>query len=205
MTTSQGAAITGQAAINLSIACGADPSPYRPFVGIGSIIRKDQSGSSNFNAFEALLRHSVGGLQLNAAYTYSHSIDNSSDNADAGFLNAYNLNAYRASSNFDQRHVFNLGYVYDLPFLRGKSLVDKLLGGWEWSGITNIQSGTHSAFTTGGRMAFPATMPEWLIITPPLVNTRISSAIHIQVYKTYLFLASGRCSTIPRLSWRLEV
>jgi hypothetical protein len=146
---------TGGWANNLAVACGQDPNPYRPFVGIGSIERKDLSASSNFNALEASLRHTIGGLQLNAAYTYSHSIDNSSDNTDFGFVNSYNLNGYRASSNFDQRHVFNLGYVYDLPFFKANGLTNKILGGWEWSGITNIQSGTPFSVYNGGASPVP--------------------------------------------------
>ncbi|HXM64809.1 MAG TPA: carboxypeptidase regulatory-like domain-containing protein [Terriglobales bacterium] len=140
--TVNGITTTGSWANNLAVACGNNANPYLPFVGIGSIIRKDQTGSSNYNALQASLRHSIGGLQLNAAYTYSHSIDDSSDWNDSGFVDSYNLNAYRASSNFDERHIINIGYVYDLPFLKGKSLTDKLLGGWQWSGITDIESGT---------------------------------------------------------------
>jgi hypothetical protein len=140
--TVNGITTTGSWANNLAVACGNNANPYLPFVGIGSIIRKDQTGSSNYNALQGSLRHSIGGLQLNAAYTYSHSIDDSSDWNDSGFVDSYNLNAYRASSNFDERHIINIGYVYDLPFLKGKSLTDKLLGGWQWSGITDIESGT---------------------------------------------------------------
>jgi hypothetical protein len=130
------------AAVNLYVACGNNPDPFRPFAGIGTITRKDQTGSSNYNALEASLRHNIGGLELNAAYTYSHSIDDSSDYNDTGFLNSYNLNAYRASSNFDQRHNITLAYVYDVPFFRNKGLTHDLLGGWQWSGITLIQSGS---------------------------------------------------------------
>ena len=107
-----------------------------------SIQRKDQTGSSNYNALELSLRHAIGGLELNAAYTYSHSIDDSSDYNDTGFVNSYNLNAYRASSNFDQRHNITIAYVYDLPFFKGKGLTHTFLGGWQWSGITLIQSGS---------------------------------------------------------------
>ena len=139
------------AAVNLFVACGNNATPFLPYAGIGSITRKDQTGSSNYNALQASLRHSIGGLQLNAAYTYSHSIDDSSDYNDSGFVDSYALNAYRASSNFDERHVINIGYVYDLPFLKGKSLTDRLLGGWQWSGITDIESGTpFSVYNEGG-------------------------------------------------------
>jgi len=134
--------MTGGWANNLAVACGNNANFYRPYLGIGSIERKDQTGSSNYNALEASLRHTIGGLQLNAAYTYSHSIDDSSDNADFGFVNSYNLNSYRASSNFDQTHNITLAYVYDLPFFKSKGLAKAVLGGWQWSGITLIQSGS---------------------------------------------------------------
>jgi hypothetical protein len=130
------------AAVNLFVACGNTASPFRPYVGIGSIQRKDQTGSSNYNALEASLRHTIGGLELNAAYTYSHSIDDSSDYNDTGFVNSYDLNSYRASSNFDQRHNITIAYVYDLPFFKGRGLTHTFLGGWQWSGITLIQSGS---------------------------------------------------------------
>jgi len=149
-TTPSGVPVTGQAAINLYVACGNDPDPFRPYLGIGSITRKDETASSNYNAMQVAVRHSIGGLQLNLAYTYSHSIDDSSDWNDAGLLNSYDLSAFRASSNFDQRHVFNLGYVYDLPFFKKPGLENKLLGGWQWSGITNIETGTpFSVYNTG--------------------------------------------------------
>ena len=140
--TVNGSTTTGGWANNLAVACGNNANPYLPYAGIGSITRKDQTGSSNYNALQASLRHSVGGLQLSAAYTYSHSIDDSSDYNDSGFVDSYSLNAYRASSNFDERHIINIGYVYDLPFFKAKSLANRFLGGWQWSGITDIESGT---------------------------------------------------------------
>jgi len=130
------------AAVNLFVACGNTANPFRPYAGIGDIERLDQTGSSNYNAFEASVRHNIGGLELNAAYTWSHSIDDSSDWNDTGFVNAYNLNSYRASSNFDIRQNFTLAYVYDEPFFKRKGLANEFLGGWQWSGITLIQTGT---------------------------------------------------------------
>ncbi len=133
---------TGSWANNLAVACGNNANLYLPFLGVGSIERKDQTGSSNYNALQASVRHFIGGLEINAAYTFSHSIDDSSDYNDLGFVDSYNLNAYRASSNFDQRHNFTIAYVYDLPFFKGKGVTHKVLGGWQWSGITLIQSGS---------------------------------------------------------------
>jgi Carboxypeptidase regulatory-like domain len=147
--TVNGQTVTGSWANNLAVACGvtnnSGVSPaafYTPYAGIGSITRKDQTAASNYNALEAMVRHNIGGLELTFAYTYSHSIDDSSDGADLGFVNSYNLNAYRATSNFDQTHNISIAYVYDEPFFKHRGLAHALLGGWEWSGITLTQSGT---------------------------------------------------------------
>ncbi len=84
----------------------------------------------------------MGGLTLDVAYTYSHSIDDSSDRCDAGFVNTYDWAANRASSSFDQRQMLNISYIYDLPFFKKPGLSHTLLGGWEWSGIADFSSGT---------------------------------------------------------------
>ncbi len=145
------------AAVNLFVACGGSPNAFRPYAGYGSIGRKDETASSNYNGLQLSVRRSVGGIQLNLAYTYSHSIDDSSSANDVGLLNSYNLNAYRASSNFDQRHSISLAYVYDLPFFKGGGLAHRLLGGWEWSGITLIQSGSpFSVYNAGNGTIAPA-------------------------------------------------
>jgi hypothetical protein len=147
---------TGTWANNLAVACGNNPNFYRPFLGFGSVGRKDQTGTSSYHALQVGVRRNVGSLQLNFAYTLSHSIDDSSSANDAGLLNTYALNTFRASSNFDQRHNLTIGYVYDLPFLRGKGLRDKLLGGWQWSGITTLQSGTpFSVYNSGSNGVAP--------------------------------------------------
>jgi hypothetical protein len=88
------------------------------------------------------MRRSVGQLTLSAAYTYSHSIDDSSDKGDSTFVNSYNYAANRASSNFDQRHNFTFSYVWDIPLFRGTGLTHTLLGGWQYSGIASVSSGT---------------------------------------------------------------
>jgi Carboxypeptidase regulatory-like domain/TonB-dependent Receptor Plug Domain len=149
--------MTGGWANNLAVACGNNPNFYRPYLGWASIGRKDQTATSNYNGLEVSVRHNIGGLELNGAYTYSHSIDDSSSGNDAGLINAYNLNAYRASSNFDQRHTVTLAYVYDLPFFKGRGLAHSTLGGWQWSGITLIQSGSpFSVYNSGNGAIAPS-------------------------------------------------
>jgi len=148
LTTPSGVPVTGQALVNLNASCSnIDPNTVRPFLGYSDIANLQFAAASNYNALQSSLRHQVGGLQLTVAYTYSHSIDDASDRFDGSFVDSYHPFLNRASSNFDQRHIFNLSYVYDLPFFRNQGLTNKLLGGWQWSGITTFQTGTPYSVT----------------------------------------------------------
>ncbi len=141
--TPSGAPITGQALINLGVAaCGANPDLSRPFLGYGDIAYLVNAASSSYNSLQFALRRSMGGLDLNFAYTYSHSIDDSSDRFDSSFVDAYNPHANRASSSFDQRHVLNFGYVWDIPVFKNPGLAHRVLGGWQYSGVTTFSTGS---------------------------------------------------------------
>jgi len=144
------------AGINMFVACGNDPDFFRPFLGFSDIRRLDNESSSLYHALQASLRKTVGGLQFSLAYTYSHSIDDVSSGGDQGFVDSYNFPANRASSNFDQRQVLEASYIYDLPFFKGSGLKHSLLGGWQWSGIVAIQTGSPFTVTNGGTSAIPA-------------------------------------------------
>jgi hypothetical protein len=141
-------------AANLAVAlCGANPDLLRTnFPGLSSIPTLQQEASSIYHGLEGSLRRSVGHLLLDASYTYSHAIDNSSSARDV-FLDSYNFALRRGSSNFDQRHMFSFSYVYDLPFFTAPGMAHKLLGGWQWSGITDISSGSPFSVLTGGSTA----------------------------------------------------
>ena len=141
MTTPSGVAVTGQAAINLSVACGTNADFFRPFLGLHTITRLENQANSNYNALQVAARRSVGALNLSAAYTYSHSIDDASDRYDTTFVNSYDPSLTRGSSNFDQRHMLNVSWVYDLPFFKKPGLTHSFLGGWEWSGIESFSTG----------------------------------------------------------------
>ena len=88
------------------------------------------------------------GLMLKGAYTWSHAIDYTDDDGWAGvnwnWAPVFQRN--RASAGFDRRHVFTLGWVYELPFGPGKKYVStgiasKILGDWRFSGIENCYTG----------------------------------------------------------------
>jgi len=144
-----GTPVTGQVATNLGIACGNDPNPSRPNVGFGNITRLEDQANSIYDAMQATVRRTLGDLTMSLAYTYSHSIDNSSDRYDGAFVNSYNLHTNRASSDFDLRHNLAVSYVYALPIYKGSGLMHNVLGGWQVSGITVAQTGTHFSVTNG--------------------------------------------------------
>lgn len=116
---------------------------------MGSIQRLEPQANSHYNALQFSLRKTSGALTLGVAYTFSHSFDNSSDKADSNFVDSYNLKKNYASSNFDQRHILTVSWVYDLPFFRRAGLRHKLLGGWQFAGIMTAQSGTPFSITNG--------------------------------------------------------
>jgi len=144
------AQVQGTIGVNMYVACGNNPDFFRPFLGYSDIRLQENASSSIYHALQASARRTVGSLQLSASYTFSHSIDDASSGLDNSFLDSYNLAANRASSNFDQRQVFTLSYIYDLPFFKGSGLTHTLLGGWQWSGITAIQTGTPFTVNNAG-------------------------------------------------------
>ena len=147
-----GTPVTGQALINLNIACGnVNTDAYRPYIGYDSIYGIIGGANSSYNALQVSGRRNAGGLQVTLAYTYSHSIDNSSDRYDSAFVDSYNLASYRASSSYDQRHIFTVSYIYNLPiFEHSRGLRRSLLAGWQISGITTAQSGEPFTIVNGG-------------------------------------------------------
>jgi hypothetical protein len=144
-----GQKVTGQPAENLAIACGQDPNGFRPFYSLGSILRVEPQANSNYNSLQVSLRRTSGPLTVALAYTYSHSLDNSSDKHDSNFVDSYNLKKSYASSNFDQRHILTVSWVYDLPFFTNLGLTRSILGGWQFAGIMTSQSGTPFSVVNG--------------------------------------------------------
>jgi hypothetical protein len=148
-TLANGKPVTGRAATNLSVACGADVLPLRQYLGYGTITSLQDAANSIYHALQATVNRTVGDLTMSVAYTYSHSIDDSSDRYDGAFVNSFNVATNRASSSFDQRHAVSISYVYAMPFFKEKGLTHTLLGGWQASGITIAQTGTPFSVTNG--------------------------------------------------------
>jgi hypothetical protein len=96
-------------------------------------------GNSNYNSFQASLRHSGKQLDLMLAYTFSKSIDQSSSISDP--INPFNFRATRALSAWDLRHNLVATYQYQLPLQRFLGRAKGLAEGWAISGIARASSG----------------------------------------------------------------
>jgi len=167
--------------VNMEAACFGtpgttipDPNSLRTFApGLGRIFSLQNVADSRYNAMQVTLRRATGPFTLGVAYTYGHSIDDSSDRSDTTLVNAFDLASNKASSNFDQRHLLNVSYLYKLDHVVDKlrywvsnigfdesagttpmpevssRFGQALLRGWEISGITTFQSGTPFSVING--------------------------------------------------------
>ena len=105
-----------------------------------NIFAEDTIANSNYNSIQANLeKRFSNGLQLQAAYTFSKSIDQASSFEDV--LNPFNPNQTRGLSLFNAAQRFVVSYYYQLPIPTFSGAEGKILNGWAVSGITEFQSG----------------------------------------------------------------
>ncbi len=142
-----GVAPSGAAGTQFAVACGASPTPFVQYLGYNNITSIQYGANSSYNAMQVAFKRHVEKLTVDLAYTWSHSLDDSSDYGDSNFLDSYNVRLTRASSNFDQRQILNLGWVYDLPLFPKAGFMHWVIGGWQYSGLMTFQTGTPFSVT----------------------------------------------------------
>ena len=164
--------------INQPVNGGARPFPtvspssdIRPGATLTNIVQIEGSGNSSYNALWLTANKRLSrGLQFNASYTFSKSIDYNSLNSQGVVIqDSYNLRGSRGLSDFDARHRFVISGLYELPF-RGNLLVE----GWQLSTIVQSQSGNpvnivvnNAAFTGTNNTVRPdVTSPIEILGTP---------------------------------------
>jgi hypothetical protein len=123
------AACDGTPGTNGHSAISYDLNVLRPYQGIGAITSIQDVGTSNYNSLQFTMRHHRGPLDLGISYTYGHSLDTASDRYESTFVDSFDLRANRASSDFDQRHLLNVSYVYKLPIIETGRRINSFLGG----------------------------------------------------------------------------
>ncbi len=122
----------------------------RPDATLSRFVNLQNFGWSYYHAgtVKVTKRYSKG-MSLNTFYTFSKSIDTGSEATST----AVDTNApaskkggaaasLRALSAFHAAHRFVASYSYELPFMRSqKGFAGRILGGWNVSGTTTLQSG----------------------------------------------------------------
>ena len=141
----------------------------RPFPQYTDVLsRNSGDGKTWYDSLQTKVERRFGNLQLLATYTWSKSLGNNhwrqifSQHFNIGAQDAYNLNDMKSFLPFDQPHVFNLLWSYDLPFGNGKrfmgssnQIINGVVGGWTLSGAQRYYSGNLIQLVTPGNPLAP--------------------------------------------------
>lgn len=115
-------------------------SAILPGARLGNITQVEGTGNSSYNAlWTTITRRFARGLQLNASYTWSKSIDYNSLSSPPTIVsvqNSYDLRGDRGLSDYDARHRLVASAIYELPF-KGNGIKE----GWQLACIVQSQSG----------------------------------------------------------------
>lgn len=145
----------------LSRTLGMMSRPVDPISAAGfqsTITSFTPEGNSVYHGLATqVTRRYSNGLQMTAAYTWSHNIDDSTAALFSTVLTPrrpqdfYNRRVERASSALDRRHRATLGWVYDTPWFRqnGNWFLANLAGNWMFSGAYTFESGAPFTVRSG--------------------------------------------------------
>jgi hypothetical protein len=134
-----------------------NPNMYAQYGFLGNVTADPPLGSSTYHAGSVNFKQRAGyGLTFNANYTYSHTMDNSTNEFFTSLLNprrsqdTRNLSQDWASSDLDVRHHFALATIYDVPKTKMESRFAKaVLNGYEVSAVYLAQTGQPVTLQSG--------------------------------------------------------
>jgi hypothetical protein len=182
----------------------ASPNSYVtavvPYLGYSWFAARLPAYSSNYHSLQVSVQHHTHyGLTLGAAYTWSKTLTNQSNDRSTGTYDTYNPNLDYGPSSLNQPQTFVANYVYELPFYKEQhGLIGHTLGGWEVSGITQFDSGqsltirqskdnfdcvTPAGATTG---CIPGTYPGGINIDPSSIVPRPDRVAPVHMVKKQL-------------------
>ncbi|MEP6570335.1 MAG: carboxypeptidase regulatory-like domain-containing protein [Acidobacteriota bacterium] len=128
----------------------------------GAITIRENSAQSIYHSMQSRVNSRLlnNSLTLGAAYTWSKTIDNSSEIFAFDIASSFAQNPFcitkceRALSILDRPHAFSANFIYDVPFHKEqRGVVGHLLGGWQLNGVYILTSGspyTPGQFFNGG-------------------------------------------------------
>jgi Carboxypeptidase regulatory-like domain/TonB dependent receptor len=125
---------------------GAESRPLFDIRGNNSLLLWGPFAKSRYHALQvAINRPLKGGLLLKGAYTLSRARNEVDDDGwsqltwSAPSLRSKNY----APAGYDRTHMFNMGFVYELPYktANGKDVAHLVLGDWQVNGIYTAVSG----------------------------------------------------------------
>jgi hypothetical protein len=136
------------------------PKSAIPYPLWSEIYYNDNEGFGNYNAMTIAVQKRLSyGLQLQSSYIYARNLSNLGGNPGTpagGFAGEYGGTISNPAQpgidygnvNFTRRNRFLTTFLYDLPFGKGKMLlngangfVDRVVNGWELGGVLLFQSG----------------------------------------------------------------
>jgi len=109
-------------------------------------LRRTQFNSFYHGLRTSLERRWARGLRIQANYSFSKAIDETSQSATQQYLagdsfpTIFNYRSNRGLASFDLRHAAAVSFSYTLP-ARSRTAWNAVAGGWEISGLAHIQSG----------------------------------------------------------------
>ncbi len=138
--------------------CPSNPDPnngtcqqqFRPYSNYQNISATESAGKSQYDGLQASLTRSAGWATVALNYTFSKAFTNSTV---AGAFKDYGVHEYWSVANYNRGHVFNASYVFSLPKIGvGNRILRGAVNGWEFSGITQVQSGAQLTANTGASL-----------------------------------------------------
>jgi hypothetical protein len=144
----------------------ANANTKRPFQGYRRIQYRETSARSRYHGLlSALTYRFARGVSITAAYTFSKTLTDATNDRDAVDLpqDPRNTRAEYAEARTSRPHIFSASYVYEFPFFRKDPNAWKrgFLGGWQIAGITDISSGLPVARVVSGASAIAAVTGQY--------------------------------------------
>ena len=121
---------------------GVNTNALRPYKGYAAIQEEESVVNSQYNGLQVQWeRRFTGGSSFGFTYTYSKSMDSGSNYRDI-VPDTYNTSNLWGPSEYDERHIAIVNWIYAIPFLKNNNQIEgKVLGGWSLAGTAQFQTG----------------------------------------------------------------